>query len=183
MGVTLLKGEKSLWPPQTPELCLSCASLQSSFFFFFRLEEKLTLFPLHLITSGLEHKLRPTDGRQVEELVNDVYFLTGPDVFGLGAFLEMVGILEGLAPPGLRGVSEVSEQTERASCSSEASEASLPRRLLALLPARLPARLAGPLRVDPPRFGSSKTTKTLKMLQSQKQIILLKAQFVTSSNI
>lgn len=126
------------------------------------------MFPLRLITSVLEHKLRPTDGRQVEELVSDVYFLTGPDVFGLGAFLEMVGILEGLAPPGLRGVSEVSEQTERASCSSEASEASLPRRLLALLPARLPARLAGPLTADPPRFGSSKRTKTLKTFQSQK---------------
>lgn len=76
-------------------------------------------------------------------------------VFGLGAFLEMVGILEGLAPlPGRRGVSEASEQTERASCSSDASEASLPRRLLALLPARLPARLVGPLTADPPRFGS-----------------------------
>lgn len=72
----------------------------------------------------------------------------------------MVGILEGLAPlPGLRGVSEVSEQTERASCSSDASEASLPRRLLALLPARLPARLVGPLRVDAPRFGSSRMKK------------------------
>lgn len=67
----------------------------------------------------------------------------------------MVGILEGLAPlPGRRGVSEASEQTERASCSSDASEASLPRRLLALLPARLPARLVGPLTVEPPRFGS-----------------------------
>lgn len=65
----------------------------------------------------------------------------------------MVGILEGLAP-GRRGVSEASEQTERASCSSDASEASLPRRLLALLPARLPARLVGPLAVDAPRFGS-----------------------------
>lgn len=76
-------------------------------------------------------------------------------VFGLGVFLEMVGILEGLAPPpGRRGVSEVSEQTERASCSSEASEASLPRRLLVLLPVRLPARLVGPLAVDAPRFGS-----------------------------
>lgn len=74
---------------------------------------------------------------------------------GLGAFLEMVGILEGLAPPpGRLGVSEVSEQTERASCNSEASEASLPRRLLARLPARLPARLAGPLAEEPPRFGS-----------------------------
>ena len=69
----------------------------------------------------------------------------------------MVGILEGLAPlPGRRGVSEASEQTERASCSSDASEASLPRRLLALLPARLPARLVGPLTVDPPRFGSER---------------------------
>lgn len=67
----------------------------------------------------------------------------------------MVGILEGLAPlPGRLGVSEVSEQTERASWSSDASEASLPRRLLALLPARLPALLVGPLAVDAPRFGS-----------------------------
>lgn len=80
------------------------------------------------------------------------YFFVDPGVFGLGVFLEMVGILEGLAPlPGRLGVSEVSEQTERASCSSDASEASLPRRLLALLPARLPARL---LAVDAPRFGS-----------------------------
>lgn len=80
------------------------------------------------------------------------YFLAAPGVFGLGAFLEMVGILEGLAPPpGRLGVSEVSEQTERESWSSDASEASLPRRLLALLPARLPARLVGPLA---PRFGS-----------------------------
>lgn len=69
----------------------------------------------------------------------------------------MVGILEGFAPlPGLLGVSEVSEHTERVSWSSEVSEASLPRRLLALLPARLPARLAGPLTEDPPRFGSSR---------------------------
>lgn len=83
------------------------------------------------------------------------YFLAAPGVLGLGAFLEMVGILEGLAPPpGLLGVSEASEQTERASCSSEASEASLPLRLLALLPARLPARLAGPLAEDAARFGS-----------------------------
>ncbi|TNN50794.1 hypothetical protein EYF80_039006 [Liparis tanakae] len=79
--------------------------------------------------------------------------LAEPGVFGLGAFLEMVGILEGLAP-GRRGVSEASEPTERASWSSDASEASLPRRLPALLPARLPARLVGPLAVDPPRFGS-----------------------------
>lgn len=83
------------------------------------------------------------------------YFLAEPGVLGLGVFLEMVGILEGLAPPlARRGVSDVSEQTERASCSSDASEASLPRRLLALLPARLPARLVGPLAVDAPRFGS-----------------------------
>lgn len=79
------------------------------------------------------------------------YFLPEAEVLGLGAFLEMVGILEGLAPPPplRRGVSDVSEQTERASCSSEASEASLPRRLLALLPARLVA-------VDPPRLGSER---------------------------
>lgn len=84
-----------------------------------------------------------------------VYFFADPGGFGLGVFLEMVGILEGLAPlPGRRGVSEVSEQTDRASCSSDASEASLPRRLLPLLPARLPARLVGPLAVDPPRLGS-----------------------------
>lgn len=44
------------------------------------------------------------------------YFLRAAGVFGLGAFLEMVGILEGLAPlPGLLGVSEVSEQTDRES--------------------------------------------------------------------
>ncbi len=86
-----------------------------------------------------------------------IYFLAEPEVFGLGAFLEMVGIFEGLAPPpGRRGVSDASEQTERASCSSDASEASLPRRLLALLPARLPARLVGPLTVEAPRFGSTR---------------------------
>lgn len=100
-----------------------------------------------------------------------VYFFADPGVFGLGVFLEMVGILEGLAPPpGRRGVSEVSEQTDRASWSSDASEASLPRRLLALLPARLPARLVGPLAVDPPRLGSNRRKegneekkKTVKM--------------------
>lgn len=96
------------------------------------------------------------NGRRQRLTLGDCcYFLADPEVFGLGAFLEMVGILEGLAPLlGLLGVSEVSEQTERASCSSDASEASLPRRLLALLPARLPARLVGPLTVDAPRFGS-----------------------------
>lgn len=94
------------------------------------------------------------------------YFLADPVVFGLGAFLEMVGILEGLAPPGRRGVSEASEQTERASCSSDASEASLPRRLLALLPARLPARLVGPLTVDAPRFGSVRMERRGKSLKS-----------------
>lgn len=82
------------------------------------------------------------------------YFFVVPGFFGLGAFLEMVGILEGLAP-GRRGVSEASEQTEWESWSSDASEASLPRRLLARLPARLPARLAGPLAVEAPRLGSS----------------------------
>lgn len=66
----------------------------------------------------------------------------------------MVGILEGLAP-GRRGVSEVSEQAERVSISSEVSEASLPLRLLALLPARLPARLAGPLAEDAARLLSA----------------------------
>lgn len=61
----------------------------------------------------------------------------------------MVGILEGLAP-GRRGVSEVSEQAERVSMSSEVSEASLPLRLLA----RLPARLVGPLVEDGVRLVS-----------------------------
>lgn len=81
------------------------------------------------------------------------YFLLDVGGLGLGVFLVMVGILEGLAPPppGLRGVSDASEQTERESCSSEASDASLPRRL----PARLPARLVGPLAEDPARFGSA----------------------------
>lgn len=74
-------------------------------------------------------------------------------VLGLGAFLEMVGILEGLAP-GRRGVSEVSEQAERVSMSSDVSEASLPLRLLVRLPARLPARLAGPLVEDGVRLVS-----------------------------
>lgn len=74
----------------------------------------------------------------------------------------MVGILEGLAPlPGRLGVSEASEQTERVSCSSDASEASLPRRLLALLPARLPARL---LAVDAPRLGSGTRTQDVENL-------------------
>ena len=88
----------------------------------------------------------------------------------------MVGILEGLAPlPGLLGVSEVSEQTERASWSSDASEASLPRRLLALLPARLPARLVGPLA---PRFGSDRETanrgkRTRKKLKCAKYVLVL----------
>lgn len=86
----------------------------------------------------------------------------------------MVGILEGLAPlPGLRGVSEVSEQTERASCNSDASEASLPRRLLALLPARLPARLVGPLRVDAPRFGSSRMKKEEEERKVLKKLFLM----------
>lgn len=78
-----------------------------------------------------------------------------------------MGILEGLAP-GRRGVSEASEQTERASCSSDASEASLPRRLLALLPVRLPARLVGPLAVDAPRFGSARKTERRKEKRVQK---------------
>lgn len=84
------------------------------------------------------------------------YFFPEAGVLGLGAFLEMVGILEGLAAPGRRGVSEVSEQAERVSRSSEASEASLPRRLLALLPALLPARLAAPLAPDGVRLGSER---------------------------
>lgn len=88
----------------------------------------------------------------------------------------MVGILEGLAPlPGRLGVSEVSEQTERASCSSDASEASLPRRLLALLPALLPARLAGPLA---PRFGSDRKTKT-----EGKEFKMLIHHFGQNSNV
>lgn len=78
-------------------------------------------------------------------------------VLGLGAFLEMVGILEGLLP-GRRGVSEVSEQAERVSRSSEASEASLPLRLLARLPARLPARLAAPLAEEGVRLESGAET-------------------------
>lgn len=45
-----------------------------------------------------------------------IYFLADPGVFELGVFFDIVGILEGLAPlPGLLGVSDVSEQTERAS--------------------------------------------------------------------
>lgn len=85
-------------------------------------------------------------------MVKTHYFLV-VGVLGLGVFLEMVGILEGL-PPGRRGVSDVSEQAECVSISSEASEASLPLRLLALLPARLPARLAGPLVEDGVRLLS-----------------------------
>lgn len=85
-------------------------------------------------------------------VVKTSYFLV-IGVLELGVFLEMVGILEGLVP-GRRGVSEVSEQAERVSISSEASEASLPLRLLALLPARLPARLAGPLAEDGVRLLS-----------------------------
>lgn len=81
-----------------------------------------------------------------------LYFLLA-GVLGLGAFLEMVGIFEGLAP-GRRGVSELSEQAERVSMSSDVSEASLPLRLLARLPARLPARLAGPLVEDGVRLVS-----------------------------
>lgn len=106
------------------------------------------------------------------------YFLAEPGVFGLGVFLEMVGILEGLAPlPGRLGVSEVSEQTERASCSSDASEASLPRRLLALLPARLPARLVGPLAVDAPRFESNMKTKRREDRKRKQNLKLSKICF------
>lgn len=106
---------------------------------------------LFLTPSAVVHQFRT---RSEEP---DGYFFTEPGVFGLAPFLEMVGILEGLAPPpGRRGVSEVSEQTDRESWSSEASEASLPRRLLALLPAWLPARLVAPLA---PRFGSEREKK------------------------
>ncbi len=93
----------------------------------------------------------------------------------------MVGILEGLAPlPGRRGVSEASEQTERASCNSDASEASLPRRLLALLPVRLPARLVGPLAVDAPRFGSSRKTER----REEEEVVLSKRKrFCQKQNI
>lgn len=105
---------------------------------------------------GCSHCCRISGPASVEEGARTLlHFFAELGVFGLGAFLEMVGILEGLVPlPGRLGVSEASEQTERASCSSDASEASLPRRLLALLPARLPARLVGPLAVDAPLFGS-----------------------------
>lgn len=75
----------------------------------------------------------------------------------MGVFLDMVGILEGLVP-GRRGVSDVSEQAERVSSSSEASDASLPRRL----PALLPARLAGPLADDVVRFASERETGKIK---------------------
>lgn len=92
--------------------------------------------------------------------VKTCYFLV-VGVLGLGVFFEMVGILEGLAP-GRHGVSEVSEQAERVSISSEASEASLPLRLLALLPARLPARLVGPLAEDGVRL-LSKEGRTAKI--------------------
>lgn len=70
--------------------------------------------------------------------------------------------------PGRRGVSEVSEQAERVSISSEASEASLPLRLLALLPARLPARLAGPLVEDGVRLLSEEeeTAKTFSKVKA-----------------
>lgn len=84
-------------------------------------------------------------GRRVQ------YYLLGPGVFGVaaGVFLDMVGILEGLAarrelcPPAAL-LSEVSEQADCVSSRSK-SEASLPLRLLARLPVRLPARLVGRL--------------------------------------
>lgn len=99
------------------------------------------------------------------------YFLADAGVFGLGAFLEIVGILDGLAPlPGRLGVSEVSEQTERESWSSDASDASLPRRLLARLPARLPALLVGPLAVDAPRFGSGSMEGRMQRRRVKKSI-------------
>lgn len=71
----------------------------------------------------------------------------GPGVLGeaVVVFLDMVGILEGLFSPLLELpwppaalLSEVSEQADCVSNRSK-SEASLPRRLLARLPARLPA--------------------------------------------
>lgn len=83
------------------------------------------------------------------------YYLLGPGVFGVAVvvFLDMVGILEGLAiprreppcPPATL-LSEVSEHADCVSSRSK-SEASLPRRLLARLPVRLPARLVGRLAV------------------------------------
>lgn len=114
----------------------------------------------------------PTHCKFLQFLCGWVYFFADPGVFGLGVFLEMVGILEGLAPPpGRRGVSEVSEQTDRASWSSDASEASLPRRLLALLPARLPARLVGPLAVDPPRLGSNRRKEGNEKKKDSKNVL------------
>ncbi len=97
-------------------------------------------------------KLQPPQSQSLGLIGWTLHFLLA-GVLGLGVFLEMVGILEGLAP-GRRGVSEVSEQAERVSMSSDVSEASLPLRLLARLPARLPARLAGPLVEDGVRLVS-----------------------------
>lgn len=97
-------------------------------------------------------KLQPPQSQSLGLIGWRLHFLPA-GVLGLGAFLEMVGILEGLAP-GRRGVSEVSEQAERVSMSSDVSEASLPLRLLARLPARLPARLTGPLVEDGVRLVS-----------------------------
>lgn len=76
------------------------------------------------------------------------HYLLGPGVLGVAVlvFLDMVGILEGFAPrrePAAL-LSEVSEHADCVSSRSK-SDASLPRRLLALLPARLPARLVGRL--------------------------------------
>lgn len=83
------------------------------------------------------------------------YYLLGPGVLGVAVadFLDMVGILDGLAIPRrellcppVALLSDVSEQADWVSKRSK-SEASLPRRLLARLPARLPARLVGRLAV------------------------------------
>lgn len=77
-------------------------------------------------------------------------------------FLDMVGILDGLAPfrrellcVPVALLSEVSEQADCVSRRSK-SEASLPRRLLARLPVRLPARLVGRLAVF---LGSENQTR------------------------
>lgn len=73
-------------------------------------------------------------------------YLFVPEVLGvLAAFLDIVGILEGLDSPLRDGppaalLSDVSEQADCVSRRSK-SEASLPLRLLARLPVRLPARL------------------------------------------
>lgn len=96
-----------------------------------------------------------------------LYYLLGPGDLAVLVFLDMVGILEGLARPRREPlgppVALLSEVSEQADCVSRRSksEASLPRRLLARLPAWLPARLVGRLAVF---LGS----------ESQKQIFTLR---------